>query len=268
EEVQPRINAVAVPLFDHARTEAKAADAARERGEPLGPLHGVPVTIKEMFDVAGTPTTMGVTAWSKHKTQDAPLVPRLRKARAIVLGKPNVPQLGMMFETDNPVCGRTNNPWNLERSPGGSSGGEAALIAARGSPLGLASDGGGSIRHPCHCCGVHGLKPTSGRLTFLRHAHYPNLRRELVPPGPHARSVADLFLALTVLAAPGQEELDPSVAPAPLGDPATVSLRGLRVGAYEDDGMFPPSPALRRAVWEAADALRKQGAQVVEFRPP
>src|SRR5262249_37424149 len=87
-------------------------------------------------------------------------------------------------------------------------------------------------------------------------------------PGPIARSVADLFLALTVLAAPGQEELDPSVAPAPLGDPATVSLRGLRVGAYEDDGMFPPSPALRRAVWEAADALRKQGAQVVEFRPP
>jgi fatty acid amide hydrolase len=269
EDVNPRLNALIVPLFDQARADAQAADAARDRGEPLGPLHGVPVTIKEMFDVTGTPSTLGIPAWADRRaTADAPLVARLRKAGAIVLGKSNVPQLGMLFETDNPLYGRTNNPWDPARAPGGSSGGEAALVAARASPLGLGSDGGGSIRQPSHCCGLNGLKPTAGRLTMRGHVGLPNWARGWVQPGPLARCVADLTLALKVLAAPGQEAFDSEIAPAPLGDPAAVALGGLRVGMYTDDGFFPAAPALRRAVREAADALRERGVQVEEFRPP
>ena len=124
EEVNPQLNAVVVPLFEQARKEAETADQAQRRGDAPGPLHGVPVTIKEMFDVAGTPTTVGMTHRTEMPaTEDAALVARLRAAGAIVLGKTNIPQMGLMIETDNPVYGRTNNPWNLERSPGGSSGG-------------------------------------------------------------------------------------------------------------------------------------------------
>jgi fatty acid amide hydrolase len=269
EAVNPRLNALVVPLFDQARKEARTADAARASGKPLGPLHGVPVTIKEMFDVAGTATTVGLSARAEQRAAaDAFPVSRLRRAGAIILGKTNVAQLGMMFESDNPLYGRTNNPWNLARTSGGSSGGEAALIAAGGSPLGLGSDGGGSIRHPSHCCGIHGFKPTSRRLTMRGHWMVPNYPPDWVQPGPMARSVADLGLALAVLAAPGQEAVDPAIAPAPLGRPDAVALRGLRVGVYEDDGYFPPAPALRRAVRESAAALRERGAEVEEFRPP
>jgi fatty acid amide hydrolase len=269
EAVNPRLNAVVVPLFDQARTQAQAADAARQRGEPLGPLHGVPVTIKEMFDVAGTPTTLGLTTRAAVKAAaDAAPVARLRQAGAIVLGKTNVPQFGMMYESDNPVYGRTNNPWDLGRAPGGSSGGEAAIVAAGGSPLGLGSDGGGSIRHPCHSCGVHGFKPTTGRLTFRGHPISANYPVEYAQPGPIARHVADLDLLLRVLAAPGQEVIDPTVAPAAWPDPSAVRIDGLRVGWYTYDGLYQVAPGLRRAVHEAAAALRAMGAQVAEFEPP
>jgi fatty acid amide hydrolase len=259
--VNPRLNALAVPLFDQARADARRADEARQRGDRLGPLHGVPVTVKEMFDVAGTPTTAGLDALAVRRAAvDAPVVARLRRAGAVVLGKTNVPQAGMLYETDNPIYGRTDNPWRPDRSPGGSSGGEAALIAARGSPLGLGSDGGGSIRHPCHCCGVAGLKPTAGRLPFLGHWLPPNYRVSWAQAGPMARDVADLGLALAAL-------VEPDGRP-PLRDPGEVSLGGLRVGVYDDDGQFTPAPALRRAVREAAAALRAAGAHVEDFRPP
>jgi fatty acid amide hydrolase len=272
ETVNPHLNALVVPLFDRARDEALAADVARDRGVPLGPLHGVPFTVKEFFAAAGTPTTLGIPGWAgRVASDDSPLVARLRQAGAILLGKTNVPQLGLLIETDNPLYGRTNNPWNPNRSVGGSSGGEAALIAAGGSPLGLGSDGGGSIRQPCHCCGIHGLKPTGGRLTIVGltgPAHYPNFPGEWVQPGPMARRVEDLALAMAVLVAPGPESLDPHVAPVPLGDPSAVSVAGLRVAMYSDDGYFPAAPAMRRAVSEAAAALRELGATVEAFRPP
>jgi fatty acid amide hydrolase len=268
EEVQPRLNAVVVPLFDRARAEAKAADAAHARGETFGPLHGVPVTVKEMFDVAGTPTTLGLTEWrDRIAAADAPLVGRLRRAGAILLGKTNVPQLGMIHETDNPLYGRTNNPANLERTTGGSTGGEAAIIAAGGSPLGLGTDAGGSIRQPCHWCGIHGLKPTTGRLTVRGLPVFPNCWPGWLQPGPMARSVADLYLALRVLNAPGTGA-DEVIPPVPLGDPGAVPLPPLRVGFYVDDGRFTPGPAARRAVHEAAAVLRNLGAAVEEFRPP
>lgn len=270
EAVHHKLNAVVVPLFDQARAEAEAADNARLEGKPAGPLHGVPITIKESFDVAGTATTMGLSERIEHRAkEDGPLVARLRRAGAIILGKCNVPQLLMAPESDNPVYGRTNNPWNTERAPGGSSGGCAAIIAAGGSALGMGSDIGGSIRNPAHACGIHGFKPTSGRLTMLGHAEiFPGQEAVLCQPGPLARNVADLVLAMKVLATPGQEDFDPSIAPVPVGDPSAIKIKNLRVAMYTDNGFMKAAPALRRAVGEAATALRDRGVEVEEWSPP
>ena len=269
EAVDGALNAVVARRFDAARAEAKRADAAVRDGAPLGPLHGVPVTIKEQFAVAGLLTTLGVEG-TRVVDRDGPLVARLRAAGAIVLGKTNVPQLLIYNETDNPVYGRTNNPWNLARSPGGSSGGEAAIVAACGSPLGLGSDIGGSLRAPAHACGIATLKPTSGRLSNEdgREAGFAEGQIAVVSqPGPMARSVADLALAMRVLAAPGQEAFDPSHAPVPW-TAADAAVAGVRVGVYDDDGFFAASPAVKRAVADAARALEAQGARCVPFVPP
>ncbi|MBX7169020.1 MAG: amidase [Pirellulales bacterium] len=280
-EVDRQLNAVICPCFDEARRAAAAADAARKHGEPLGPLFGVPVTIKECLDVAGTASTLGLPRLARRLAKfDGPLVARLRAAGAIVVGKTNVSQLAMYMESDGPLFGRTNNPWNLDRSPGGSSGGEAAILAAGGSALGLATDAGGSIRHPAHCCGVHGLKPTSGRLTQVDLPVTTVTRGERWMPtnlaglhsilqvGPMAREVADLELAMQVLAAPGLETTDPTVPPIPWSSSAAIDVRQLRVGVYEDEGLFPIAPSIRRVVRSAADALRAAGADVRPFTLP
>lgn len=272
EQVNPRLNAVIFPMFDQAREEAKAADAAQRQGEKLGPLHGVPITIKEALLVKGTPTTYGLPNQRNHRAEkDGPMVSRLRQAGAIILGKTNLSQLAIYIESDNPLYGRTNNPWNLDRSPGGSSGGEAAIIAAGGSALGLGADFGGSIREPAHFCGIHGFKPTSRRLTMqdTRYDLFAIGQEGIVAQsGPMARSVADLTLAMNILAAPGQDAIDAAIAPVPWRDPADVVVKNLRVAVYTDDGYFPAAPALRRAVKEAAEALRSRGAQVEEWSPP
>jgi len=257
EAVNPGLNAVVLPLFERALAEADAADARRARGEGLGVLHGVPVTIKENFDVAGTPTTAGVVARRSHVAlQDAAAVARLRDAGAIVVGKTNLAQLMLFVESDNPVFGRTNNPWNRERSPGGSSGGEGAIVAAGGSAIGLGNDIGGSIRNPAHCCGICGIMPTPGRVPY-EGAFDPNNREDGIKSvaGPLARSVDDLALALRVLAADAIE-------------PRTVEMQQLRVGFYVHNGIFAASPALRRAVNEAQAALAALGVAVEAFEPP
>lgn len=269
EEVEPRLNALAIRLFDQARRDAAAVDAARQRGEALGLLAGVPITIKECYYVAETPATIGIPGFGQTAPQDGPLVARLRTAGAVIVGKTNLPQLMVLHETDNPVYGRTNNPWNVERSCGGSSGGEAALVAAGGSALGLGNDLGGSIRHPAHSCGICGLKPTSRRLTCAESVkNFRGMEAFSEQAGPLARCVDDLELALQVLAAPGLERFDPAVAPVPLSHSSTVRLPGLRIGFWEDDGYFPASPAIRRAVREAASALTAAGCEIVPFRPP
>ncbi|MBD2006942.1 MULTISPECIES: amidase [Cyanophyceae] len=269
QEVNPRLNAVIIPLFEQARSQAKAADEARSRGETLGLLHGVPITIKESFDVAGTVSNMGISALSQTPKQDAPLVKRLQEAGAIILGKTNVAQLLALNESDNPIYGRTLNPWNLERSPGGSSGGEAAIIAALGSCLGLGSDIGGSVRMPAHACGICSLKPTSSRLSMVGHVPLlPGQEAILAQPGPMARTVADLNLAMKVLAAPGQEAFDPSIPPVPWREPSDVKLENLRIAFFTDNDIITPSPAMRRAVREAALSLEKRGAIVEEWTPP
>lgn len=272
EEVDGRLNAVVLRRFTEARTEAAAVDVARARGEALGPLAGVPITVKEQFNVAGLPTTFGLpNRRTRLAPADGPLVKAMRDAGAIVLGKTNIAQFLFYQEGDNPLFGRTSNPWNTERTSGGGSGGEGAIIAAHGSPLGLAADVGGSIRTPAHFCGIQGFRPTSWRLTNLdtpQELFFPGFNQIDLDPGPMARHVEDLALAMRILAFPGQERFDPRVAPVPWREPAGVTIDGLRVAMFDDDGYWPASPALRRAVHEAADALRARGAVVEPITPP
>ncbi|MGC2194265.1 MAG: amidase family protein [Terriglobales bacterium] len=268
EEVNPKLNAVVVPLFEQACNEAKRLDSAHARRDQLGPLHGIPITVKESIEIAGTPSTLGLTDRISHRaTADAFQVTRLKQAGAVILGKTNVSLLLKAYETNNPVYGRTSNPWNLDRAPGGSSGGEAAIVAAGGSVLGLGSDLGGSIRLPAHACGLSALRPTSGRLTMSGHARVSSAQSVMMSqPAPISRAVSDLALAMRVLAAPGQELFDANVPPVPLGDPAQV--KELRVAYYTDNGIMKPAPAIRRAVLEAAAALAANGADVEEWHPP
>lgn len=268
EEVNPALNAAVSRLYDEAIADAAEADGRQARGETLGPLHGVPITIKDQFLVLGTPTTWGLTHRREHRAQrEGTLVTRLRKAGAIPFAKTNVPQLLMAHETDNELYGRTNNPWNTERTPGGSSGGEAALVAAHASPLGLGGDLGGSIRIPCHFTGIHGLKPTAGRLPGDDNPSDILPAPEAIVPqvGPMARHVDDLVLAMRVLV--GDPVAGPALPPVPWADPASVSLERLRVAVQADDGFFTPSPALRRAVEEAGAALANAGATLVDWNP-
>jgi len=252
EQVNPSLNAVVIPLFEEVLEQAKAADEALAHKEPIGPLHGVPITIKEQFHVAGTQTTLGLkNQVGRISSKDGPLVAKIRKAGAIILGKTNIFHMLLSYESDNPVYGRTNNPWNLERTPGGSSGGEAAIIAAGGSSFGLGGDIAGSIRVPAHFCGIHGLKPTSGRLTnddSPAHLLATGQGAIVAQSGPLARTVDDLSLVMQVLTTPTMERTTDLIPPIPWPDSSNVSIAGLRIGMYTDDGYFPAAPAIRRAV--------------------
>jgi len=263
--VNPALNAVCVPRFEAALAEARAADEKRARGEPLGPLHGVPISVKECLDLAGTPSTFGMESRRAAVAERDELhVARLRRAGAIVLGKTNVAQALLYFETDNPVYGRTQNPWDATRTPGGSSGGEAALVATGGSALGVGTDLGGSVRIPAAFCGIAGLKPTAGRLPDPGRGSVPFGQKAIESQiGLLARNVCDLALALSV--ANGDSEGAPVM---PLRDAKSIELEHVRVGFYEDDGTFPATAAARRAVREAAAALRARGATVLPWTPP
>jgi Asp-tRNA(Asn)/Glu-tRNA(Gln) amidotransferase A subunit family amidase len=228
ERVNGRLNALIAPRYEAARAEARAADQQRQAGRELGPLHGVPVTIKESLDIAGAASTFGVPGRRAHQAaHDEAHVARLRAAGAIVLGKTNVAQLLMYYESDNPLYGRTCNPWDTQRSPGGSSGGEAAIIAAGGSALGLGTDIGGSVRIPAHFCGIASLKPTAGRTPDMGRYSVP-VGQRAVPSqvGVLARHVEDVALGLRVI---GDAPAQPDEPFAPLGDPGSGEIRGLRV---------------------------------------
>lgn len=267
ERVNPNLNAVVVKRYEVARAEAKQADARRAKGEPLGSLHGVPITIKECLDLEGTPSTFGLSSRASILAQqDDVYVARLRQAGAIILGKTNISQLLLYYESDNPLYGRTNNPWNLERTPGGSSGGQAAIIAAGGSPVGLGTDIGGSLRIPATFCGIASLKPTAGRLPDPGRYSVPIGQRAIVSQvGPLARRVADVALGLEILNGGRNPATEP---PMPLGDFSTVDVSKLRIAYYTSDGTFKTAPAVRRAVQQAAALLKSLGAQIVEWQPP
>jgi fatty acid amide hydrolase len=270
QEVEPRLHAVASPLFDQARVVAGGAD--RRDPEGRGPLHGLPVTIAECFDAIGTDATVGVRSRAgRPASRDATLVARLRSAGAVILGKTNVAQLLLYAETDNPVYGRTNHPLDQTRSPGGSSGGEAALVAVGGSAVGLGPDFGGGVRIPAHDCGLAGIRPTPGTLPIDGLATQGTPASADLPDaaGLLGRSVDDLRLTLAVLAPDrfGEEAAADGNAPGPSAT-ASDDVRGLRLGVYEDDGFFPASASIRRAVREAVGMLIDQGAELEAVELP
>lgn len=252
-------------------TALLASTDERSKGGFL-PLHGVPVSIKESIDYIDTPSTAGVPSRQQHRAyKTSAMVRVLEQAGAVVLCKTNVPEMLMYLESDNPIYGCTLNPWDKTRSPGGSSGGEAAHIAAGGSVFGLGSDIGGSIRVPAHYAGIHGFKPTSHRLSLggMVDEHMaPGQEAVIDQPGPMARHVDDLMLVMELFT---QQQLstrqDAQTPPVPLRIPANLP-RGIKVGFYLDDGFFPVSSACQRVVNDAALALKAIGIEVVPFQPP
>ncbi len=261
--VNPRLNALVVATDpDQCLASADAADAKVIRGEPTGRLHGLPVVVKDVMAVAGLACSGGVAALRATATRDATAVARLRAEGAVVLGLTNVPEMGRGGESNNNLYGRTNNPFDLTRTPGGSSGGSAALVCAGGAALSVGSDGGGSIRQPSHNTGIAGLKPTHGRIprTGSVFGDASGIFGPFNCYGPLARSVADLHLALSVMNGPDLR--DPYAVPAPLGDPDAVDVSALRVASYLDDGISPPSSDVAAVVTAAADALAGAGAMV------
>src|SRR5579864_2705504 len=267
ERLNPKLNAFVHVDMERVRREARNAEAAVMSGKDLGPLHGVPISIKSSMDVAGLRCEAGTRLRAGHvATEDAPLVARLRNAGAIVLGVTNTPELLMAWETGNLLYGRTNSPWDLERTPGGSSGGEAAAIAAGMSAGGVGSDGGGSIRVPAHFSGLCGLKPTPGRVPATGHFPPSGGPFALIGVvGPMARTVADVRALFDVMQGP--DDGDACAAPVPLRWPNDSEARQLRIGYFEDDGRTPVTPEIRAAVRTAAKALQCAGFQVEPFRP-
>ncbi len=264
ERLNPQLNAFADFDAERVLAQARQLDEARE---PRGPLHGLPMTVKSSIATAGYRCEIGSLL---HKgeipAEDAVVVARLRAAGALILGTTNCPEFLMAYDTANLLHGRTRNPWDLDRSPGGSSGGESAAIAAGLSAAGLGSDSGGSVRVPAHFTGICSLKPTPGRIPGRGH----------LPPcvgpfailgaiGPMARTVADVALLFRTLS--GQDPLDPVSPPIAWCEPGLDELRSLAIGFFEDDGLVPVTRETRAAVNAAAQALREAGFRVEPFRP-
>ncbi|MBI3688656.1 MAG: indole acetimide hydrolase [Actinobacteria bacterium] len=270
DAVNPALNAVVRVLAEPARESAAAADRALAAGEKVGPLHGVPFTVKENVDLAGTPTTWGVPALAEAVAPiDAPIVARLRAAGAIPIGRTNLPDMALRVHTDSSLHGLTRNPWRADRTTGGSSGGEAVALATGMSPLGLGNDLGGSLRNPAHCCGISALKPTTNRLPMATviPPEDPTLAAQLMSvDGPMARRVADLRLALALMAGP--DPRDPFCVPAPLEQPEQPGAGPLRVALVAEPPGGPTDPGIAAAVRLAGAHLAAAGYEVVEVTPP
>jgi Asp-tRNA(Asn)/Glu-tRNA(Gln) amidotransferase A subunit family amidase len=264
ERLNPQLNAFADFDAERVRAQARRLDTSKDR---TGPLHGLPVTVKSSIATAGFKCEVGsLLNKGEVPREDAVVVNRLRAAGALILGTTNCPEFLMAYETDNLLHGRTANPWDLDRTPGGSSGGESAAIAAGMSALGLGSDSGGSVRVPAHFTGICSLKPTPGRIPGAGH----------LPPcvgpfsvlgaiGPMARTMDDVTLAFRTLS--GQDPHDPISPPIVMRSPSLNDLRAYAIGFFEDDDLTPVTPETRAAVQAAAQALREAGFRVEPFRP-
>ena len=268
ERVNSVLNAYVQVRADEARHEAKRADALVSAGRSIGPLHGVPISIKSCIDVAGMRCEAGSRLRKGNvPAKDATLVARLKGAGAIVLGVTNTPEFLMAWETDNALYGRTNNPWDLTRTAGGSSGGESAAIAAFMSAAGVGSDGGGSIRVPAHYTGICGLKPTPGRVPGT--GHFPPGEGGfswLGTVGPMARTVGDLQMLFGVMA--GEDLADSESAPVPVTEIDANRMNRIRVGLLVEDPAHPVTAETRAAVESAASVLRDAGVIVEPLHPP
>src|SRR5258705_7349409 len=265
--LNPKLNAFVNWQPDRVLQQASDAEKALVRGDPLRPLHGVPLSIKASIDVIGHRCEAGTRLRAGYvAVHDAPLVARLRAAGAVILGVTNTPELLMAWETDNLLYGKTNNPWDLTRTAGGSSGGESAAIAGGLSAGGVGSDGGGSIREPAHFTGICGLKPTPGRIPST--GHFPKSGGPFAligVVGPMARTVPDLKLLFEAMAGP--DDGDPSSAPAPLCKINEKELRKVGIGFFDEDGRTPVTAETRLAVQDAARLLSQAGLRVDPFRP-
>jgi amidase len=266
----PSLNAICTLDEAGARRRAQEADAALARGEVWGPLHGVPMTIKDALETAGLRTTGGHPPLKDYvPAHDAPAVARLRAAGAILLGKTNVPPLSADYRADNPIFGRTNNPWNLERTPGGSTGGGAAAVAAGLSAFDVGSDLAGSVRTPAHFCGLFGLKPTERRIPNAGHIPeppgVPRAVRHMNVLGPLARSVEDLALISKTIC--GAHDAEPDVPPMPWTEPPARALNAHRFACSADFGGVPVTRETRAAIRKLADTLANAGCVVEERNP-
>jgi amidase len=255
----PKLNSVITTDLERAQKEADAIDKARAKGETLGPLAGLPMTIKDSLDVDGMPAVCGNPGLAKRekKCADADVVKSVRSAGAVVWGKTNVPLMAGDFQSYNAVYGTTNNPYDVTRTPAGSSGGAAASLASGITPLEIGSDIGGSLRHPANFCGVYALKPTWGALSLRGHVpplpgHY--VETDLGVVGPMARNAGDLRLLWNIL-----RRSDGA---------ASKSIKGARVAVWDDEPSFPLARAVKDGVARAADALADAGARVERVRPP
>jgi len=267
ESANPRLNAIVRVLADQARAAARAADAATARGDELGPFHGVPMTVKDAWDVAGVPSTGGTLGRANYIPQaDATVIARMRAAGAIAIGMTNLPELSMAFESDNLVHGRTNNPYDVARTPGGSGGGGAAAIAAGMSAVEIGADLGGSIRLPCHFSGIAGIRPTTGRVPLTGYFPGPyGWVTHFAAAGPMARTVADLAVALPVVAGP--DWIDSAVQDVPLYPPRPDSVKGLRIAFHTTNRIMAARADIAATVVSAAKALESAGAHVEEAIP-
>lgn len=268
-KVNPFLNAVIQLDEKQALAQAKKADLAIMRNEALGPLHGLPITIKDTIDIMGYRNTYGSYLFEKYEPkQDGTCVTRLRNAGAVIMGLTNAPELLSAYESDNLIYGKTNNPYDLNLSSGGSSGGESAIIAAYGSPLGLGTDGGGSIRVPAHYCGITGIKPTQGLVPKTGIA-LPGAGAGCLQAfgtcGPMGRTVDDLVLALSVLSGP--DGIDPDIPPVTMNNSYEVKLSQLKVAYFTDNGIVTPTQDVIDAVLSAVRVLANMGAKVEEARP-
>jgi amidase len=268
EAVNPYLNAIVRLLPDQALAAADAADRAVSAESALGPLHGVPFTVKENIDLAGTPTTQAIPALAEAVAPiDAPQVERLRAAGAIPIGRTNLPDFGLRVHTDSALHGLTRNPWNPQRTPGGSSGGEAAALATGMSPLGLGNDLGGSLRNPAHCCGVASIKPSTGAVPFATVIPPEDLSisyQLMAVEGVLARRVADVRAGFTAIA--GQHPRDPLSVPAVFTDLAPGERP--KVAVLPEPPCGSTHPGVAAAVRRAADALAADGFEVTEAVPP
>ncbi len=269
EAVNPALNAVTEVLADGARAAATDADRARADGDELGPLHGVPFTVKQNIDFAGSSTNWGLPALKDAvPAQDSPVVERMKRAGGIPIARTNCPDMALRVHTDSSLFGLTRNPWHPDRTAGGSSGGEASALASGMSPIGLGNDIGGSLRNPANCCGIASLKPSHGVVPMFTTFPAPDgpLSFQLMPvEGPMARTVADVRLGLSVLA--GRDRRDPYSVAAVLDTPRRED-RPRRVAVLAEPPGGSTDGRVADRVRAAADALVQANYEVVETAPP
>ena len=268
KKVNGSLNAVVQMTETEALEQAENLDKSMANGKPVGALHGIPMTLKDSLDTKGIITTYGTEGKRNYvPNKDASIVARLKRSGAILVGKTNTPEFTLAADTDNLIYGRTSNPYNLGLSPGGSSGGAAAIIASMGSVFDIGSDTGGSIRIPAHSCGITGIKPTSGRVPRTGHciSYDAGATESFTQNGPMARRVEDLFSILEVISGP--DWIDPYVVPMPLISPSTVDVSSLKIAFHTDNDLMTPIAEIQENVAMVARYLEKLGCSVAESKP-